>query len=135
MLSESNLDAGGGAGSRKIAAWAEADYVTRGHEETVRGARADGNGTWAASLSLWTPLAAHRAATCLVVGETPSWREQLYALTIPPTMIFGEKTLPHPDFDRLPGNGVKVSVVANAGHSMAWENPSGVAAAIAQALA
>ena len=32
------------------------------------------------------------------------------------------------------GSGISVAVVADAGHSMAWENPSGPAQALAAAL-
>ncbi len=80
------------------------------------------------------PLAVHRGAASLVRGGSPSWREQLTGLHIPRTIIFGEKSLPDPDTERLPKSGVVVRIVKNAGHSMIWENPSGYAQAIAEAL-
>lgn len=135
VLSEPNLDPGGGLFSSAIAAMSEADYVAHGHAETVAGARAGESPIWAASAGRASPLALHRGATSLVEGSDPTWRAQLYALPMPKTLIFGEATLPDPDWERLPRDGVSVDMVTNAGHSMAWENPAGVAAAIARALA
>ena len=39
------------------------------------------------------------------------------------------------DVERLPRDGVGVDVVPGVGHSMAWDDPSGTARAIARALA
>jgi len=55
-------------------------------------------------------------------------------LKLPRTVVFGEQTLPDPDMEALPTLGVRVAIVARTGHSMAWENPCGVANAIADAL-
>jgi pimeloyl-ACP methyl ester carboxylesterase len=134
VVGEPNLEPGGGRMSRTIAAMSEAEYVARGHDEVVRTSRSDGADVWAASLSLSAPYAAHRGATSLVRGSDPTWRALLVGLTISRTLIVGEATPPHADSDRLPHEGVKVSFVPEAGHSMAWENPSGLAAAIARAL-
>ena len=134
VLGEPNLCAGGGDTSRSIAAYSEDDYVARGHEETTRNAAAAGDTTWSASALLWSPAAVHRGATSLVRGGAPSWMDQLGALPIPRTVIFGESSLPDPNTERLPRIGVAVRIVRDAGHSMAWENPSGVAEAISAAL-
>jgi pimeloyl-ACP methyl ester carboxylesterase len=134
VLSEPNLDPGGGIFSRRIAAMDEADYVARGHGGLAEASRLEGNGIWAASLAISSPLAAHRGAASLVAGSNPTWRAQLYGLAMPKTVIFGETTLPDVDFERLPRDGVRVDVVASAGHGMAWQNPAGLAAAIRRAL-
>ena len=135
MLGEPNLDPGGGVFSRKVAAMSEADYVARGHDGLVRAARLDGNDIWAASLSLSAPFAVHRGASSLVAGSNPTWRDMLYKLQIRRTIIFGESFLPdNPDAKRLPQVGVNVGVVPGAGHSMAWENPAGLASAVRHAL-
>jgi pimeloyl-ACP methyl ester carboxylesterase len=135
VLAEPNLDSGGGFFSRKVAAWREDEYVARGHADTVAEAIAQGNQIWASSLNVSAPYAVHRAACSLMHGgEASSWRGSLYAFAMPRTVIFGEKSLPDVDYDKLPGAGVAVSVVANAGHSLALDNPPGLAAAIAQAL-
>jgi pimeloyl-ACP methyl ester carboxylesterase len=86
------------------------------------------------TLLVSSPLAVHRGATSLVRGGSPSWRAQLDALAMPRTVIFGARSLPDPDTERLPMTGIAVRIVADAGHSMMWENPSGFAEAIRAAL-
>lgn len=85
-------------------------------------------------MSVSAPYAVHRSATSLVAGGTPTWRELLYAMKMPRTIIFGEASLPDPDTERLLQQGVGVSVVSKAGHGMIVENPGGVALALAAAL-
>lgn len=133
ILSEPNLDAGGGTFSRAIAAQSEEDYGRSGHAETVRSAAAAGNLVWSGSLAVTLPLAAHRGAVSLVRGGAPSWRSALEQLTMRRTVLFGVRSLPDDDTARLPRCGVEVALVADAGHSMAWENPDGLASAIAAA--
>ncbi|WP_215779071.1 alpha/beta fold hydrolase [Paludibacterium sp. B53371] len=134
VLSEPNFDAGGGMFSRAIAEYSEAEYVARGHEVMVRAAATGGAGTWAASLRHSSPLAVHRSACSLVAGVEPSWRTLLLQLPMPRTVIFGELSLPDADLDWLPAHGVASVVLPQAGHSMAWEQPAGLAALIAQSL-
>lgn len=135
VLSEPNLEPGGGIFSRRIAAFSEADYLSSGHDDLVRTfARVDG-GMWAASLMVSAPYALHRGASSLVTGSSPSWGEQLAILGMPKTVIFGSASLPHPHIEQLPRSGVKIDIVPDAGHSMAWENPAGLAGAIGRALA
>lgn len=131
VLGEPNLDAGGGTFSRPIARQSEAEFVARGHAAVVREAT---DPIWAGSVSMASPVAVHRGAMSLVRGAVPSWREQLAALAMPRAVIFGALSLPHPDTERLPGIGVGVHVVPGAGHSMAWENPAGLAQAIRAVL-
>ena len=85
-------------------------------------------------MSISAPYAVHRSATSLVVGGAPTWRELLYAMKMPRTIIFGEASLPEPDTERLPQQGVGVRVVSQAGHGMTVENPGGVASALRAAL-
>lgn len=134
VLSEPNLDAGGGAISRLIAQQDEADYITSGHSELVQNSVADGYTIWSASLLMSSPLAVHRGATSLLRGGSTSWREQLGALQIPRTVIFGANSLPDPDTELLPQIGVTVRVVSNAGHTMMLENPSRFAEVVRDAL-
>ncbi|OHX18702.1 alpha/beta hydrolase [Chromobacterium amazonense] len=133
ILAEPNLDSGGGAYSRAIAAWSEADYVARGHKESIQAFRAD-NPNLAGSMAVASPLAVHRAAKGLIQGSPVSWREQLLALPMPRYVIFGERSLPDPDTEWLPQHGIAIRIVSDAGHSMAWDNPSGLATAIHAAL-
>ena len=44
------------------------------------------------------------------------------------------KTLPSDDLEELPKNNIEVKIVENAGHSMAWENPEGLAQVIYECL-
>ncbi|POR45487.1 alpha/beta fold hydrolase [Bosea psychrotolerans] len=134
VLGEPNLEPGGGFFSRRIAAMAERDYIERGHDALVQASRAEGNGVWAASLAISAPYAAHRGASSLVAGSTPSWREMLADLPQPRCVLFGEASLPSSDAEDLPRLGVDVAIIPSAGHSMAWENPAGLAQAIALAL-
>lgn len=134
VASEPNLDAGGGTFSRAIAAQAEDEYVRSGHASHIAAAMAEGNAIWAGSMEVSSPLAVHRAAAALVRGGAPSWRDQLRSLSVPRTLVFGERSLPDADHATLPALGISVAVVPRAGHSMAWENPSGLASAIAAAL-
>jgi haloalkane dehalogenase len=76
----------------------------------------------------------HRSAVGLVEGTRPSMRERLYEMQIPRTYVFGEQSLPDPDFEELPRHGVEALIVPEAGHDMTFDNPGGVAAAIQQAL-
>lgn len=130
IMSEPNLDAGGGVFSRGIAAQPEAEYVRHGHAKEIRAATQSGNHVWAGSMAASAAFAVHRAATSLVRGASPSWREQLLGLAASRTLLFGERSLPDPDFEDLPRHGVRVAAIPNAGHSVAWENPSGLARAI-----
>ncbi|MFT4116661.1 alpha/beta fold hydrolase [Bradyrhizobium sp.] len=135
ILAESNLDPGGGASSRKIAAMSEADYVAQGHEVLIRASRLDGNIAWAASLALSAPIAVHRASRSLVAGCDPTWRAMLLELPIPRRMIFGELSLASSsDATRLPREGIDVEIIAKAGHGIATDNAAGLASAIRRAL-
>ncbi|CAM5774110.1 hypothetical protein BMIN10S_04481 [Bosea minatitlanensis] len=46
-------------------------------------------------------------------------------------MIIDENSLPYAEAESLSGIGVDLRIVPKAGHSMAWENPGGLAEAIA----
>lgn len=130
ILSEANLDAGGGFFSQKIAAYDEDEYRSYGHKNIVQESINSSNENWAASLSLSSPIAIHRTACSLIKGSSPSWRQTYYRLRCSKTYIFGSNSLPDPDFEELIKQQVDVVTVSEAGHSMAWENPEGLAMAI-----
>jgi pimeloyl-ACP methyl ester carboxylesterase len=132
-LSEPNLDPGGGSFSRNIAAMCESDYVAHGQLKMAEAARIEGNVIWASSLSLSAAFAVHRGAASLVAGCQPTWRDMLCGLDVPKTIIFGQHSLPSADFEWLPRHGCMVDVVPEAGHSMAWDNPAGLATALNRA--
>lgn len=134
ILAESNLDPGGGFFSRKIAARSEEEYVRSGHFNIIDGTRKVLNARWAAGLENSLPRAVHREAVSLISGGAPDWRETLHALKVPTTFIYGEESLPDPDEKKLRKQGIRVEIVPKAGHSMAWDNPAGLARAIRAGL-
>ena len=134
ILSEPNLDPGGGFFSRAIASQSERDYVERGHAADIHEAIASGQHAWASSMTVASPLAVHRDAASLVRGTAPSWRSALLGLAgLPRTVIFGARSLPDNDHEQFPNHDIAVGVVPDAGHSMATDNPGGLATAIAGA--
>nr|WP_275660664.1 alpha/beta hydrolase [Vibrio chagasii] len=134
VLSEANLDSGGGFFSKKIASYTESEYVTHGHAQIVQHSIDEPNTQWAASLVVNSAVATHRQAVSLIEGQDPSWRDRLYSLNVNRTYLFGSKSLPDTDTERLNNHDIAISVVPDAGHSMAWENASGLAEAIKRAL-
>lgn len=134
VLSEPNLEPGGGTCSRAIARYGEEEYAERGQRRIAQEAARAGDRVWAACLERSFPRAMHRAAVSLVEGSDPTWRELLVGLRMPRTVIFGARSLPDPDAERLKDLGVAVRVVPDCGHAMAWENPAGLAAAIRASL-
>ncbi len=135
MLSEANLDPSGpGSASYEIASFSAEDFMNYGFEQLIAGCRELSNDMWAATLANWAPTAAYKLSKNAVTGGDPSWREILYELAIPTSYIFGEYSLPDKDYEELAAAGIHVEVVENAGHSMAWENPAGLAATIANCI-
>lgn len=134
VLGEPNLVPGGGFFSRRVAGMPEADYVAKGHAALAYASLGEGNDIWSASLTGSAAHAVHRTARSLVAGSDPTWRELLARLSATRAMIVGENSLPYADTEGLAGIGVAVRIVPSAGHSMAWENPAGLATAIAASL-
>ncbi|MFM2486963.1 alpha/beta fold hydrolase [Celerinatantimonas yamalensis] len=134
ILSEANLDAGGGFFSKKIASFTENDFKNFGYANLIKESVASGNTEWAAGLSNSSPIAIHRNAISLINGQVPSWRQLYYSLGTAKTYIFGSHSLPDSDYDELNKNHINVVVVSNAGHSMAWENPKELASVIASSI-
>lgn len=130
IISEGNLDPGGGFLSKRVAAYSLKDYLEYGHEKIIRSSLRAGYTDWVASLRLSDPRAVYEGSVELVKGETPSWRDILYSLPFPRTFIFGEKSLPDEDEHRLRGQGISIEIIKEAGHNMAVENPEGLAGAI-----
>ena len=134
ILSEANLDSGGGTFSRAIAASSETNYVDRGHLTTINDAQAAGNEEWAATMRAASARAVYCGARSLVEGSSPDWRSRFLRHPARKAFIFGEHSLPDPDAEILPSQGIRVLIVPDSGHSMGLENPHGLATAIAEAL-
>lgn len=140
VLMEANLDPGGGMVSMGIAEQAEAAFCAHGFQDLVRRWRDQGiagdpaSAVVAGMFQIAAPHALYRSAVGLVKGTQPTMRERLLQLEIPRAYIFGDESLPDPDWDVLASHGVQVLKVANARHTMAWDNPKGVAHALHTAL-
>lgn len=84
-------------------------------------------------LELADPAIMHRSATSLVQERSPSFQQLLERLTIPRTVLIGERTAA--DTTDIEEAGVRVMRIPDAGHAMMHENPRAFATAIARALA
>lgn len=134
ILCESNLDSSTeGSTSFEIGSCSEEDFVNEGYYTMLTAAMED-NTMWSASFSNCLPTAMYRISRNACEGGNPSWRELLYSLKCRRVFIFGEKSLPDKDFDILKNHGLEMKIVEKAGHSMAWENPKGLAETIAASL-
>jgi pimeloyl-ACP methyl ester carboxylesterase len=136
IVSEPNLGLGDASFSGEVIKQSktEAEYVSSGHDWQVNAAIQAGNHIWSGSMAISAPHAIHREARSLVQGSDPTWRELLLSLPMPRTFIVGEHSLPYPDAQLMAEAGLDVKIVASAGHSMMWENPSGLALAIYNSL-
>jgi len=143
VLMEANLDPlgpGEGAVSTRIASQAEEEFCGQGFQDLIESLRKmgmagdDTMATLAGIFQTARPRALHRSAVCLVKGTRPTMRERLLQMNIPRTYIFGVRSLPDSKWDTLAKHGIRVLVVPNAGHGMAWDNPNGVAEALNVAL-
>jgi pimeloyl-ACP methyl ester carboxylesterase len=149
VMSESNLEPGGGTGSRAIANVDERGFVTTNFPamlDTWRQQSAAGDKAASFHFGFWSVAdarAIHRQAVSLV-GLEPSLMRRYLALPIPRGFIIGEqndprvtgKRLPDTPFpDELAPHGVLVRVVPDSGHFFMVDNPGGYAVAIADCLA
>lgn len=125
-VSEPNFYPGGGFFSRQIAAGPEAEFVREGYAALVE----KEHSPWRGSLQATAPYALWRAANSLIEGTSPDWMTQFLALQCRKTLIVGAQTLPDQDAEFVAGQGIGVEIVADAGHSMSWENPAGLAAVL-----
>lgn len=140
VLMEANLDTGGGFASKGIAAQTEEAFCAHGFQAFIKRFRDEGiagdstSAVLAGLIQIAAPHALYRSAVGLVRGTQPTMRERLLQMDLPRTYIFGEESLPDPDWDQLASQGIQVLAVAKAGHGMAWDNPRGVAEALNTAL-
>lgn len=134
VLSESNLNPGGGFISKGIAAQSEADFIATGHARLVERCWQEGWTSRVATFRAADAVGLHRSAVSLVAGSRPTWAEQLFAIKLPRSWIVGDKSNPQEDVEMMKPHGIPVFIVPDAGHDMAFENPDGVAEAIAAAL-
>jgi pimeloyl-ACP methyl ester carboxylesterase len=148
VLSEANLDPGGGPMAQGVVTKSEAEYVEGGYEEDLKQlnarARNDDGPVFPMVIGMQqsaAPWAIYRTARSLVDLTNPTTRQMLLDLDIPRTFLVGQWTL---EADTKPASGedgvglddtdVEVLVVPDAGHAMLHQNPAGVAKCIARAL-
>lgn len=126
VVSEPNFYAGGGEYSRLLVAKPEADFISQEYDRIL----ANHTSPWKGSAQNAAPWAMWRGAKSLIDGTSPSWMETFLNLSCSRTLIFGEQSLPDSDFQYVHHKGISVAIVPQAGHSMSWENPSALAAAL-----
>ncbi len=134
ILSEANLDSGGGLFSKQIASYSEHDYLKYAHNEIIQENKMETNNNWATTLSMSTPVAIYKESVSLIAEQNLAWRNVFYALKTDKTFIFGQHSLPDPEVHELEQAGINIEIVADAGHSMAWDNPEGLAEAIRKGM-
>ena len=65
-------------------------------------------------------------------GISPDWLYRLSSLPQHKIYLVGDRSLPNTDYDLILQYGIPCAVIADAGHSMSWENPEGLATALAE---
>ena len=130
-VSEPNFHSGGGFYSLKVVAEPEDRFVAETFSKIV----AAETTAWKGCLQNCAPHAMWRGAKSLVEGVSPSWMTRFLALPCHKALVFGEHSLPDADAEAIARQGIPLHVVAQAGHSMSWENPRGLAAALGQIFA
>lgn len=134
IVAEGNLDPGPGGVSGPVTAQTEEQFMKNGYAAFLRGVISEGWTDYAGTVQASDRRAMHRSAVSLIAERHPTFREQLLALSIPRTFVFGEKNIVHPDVQRLSNDRIRVEIVENAGHDMMADNPDGFAQAIAKSL-
>lgn len=136
VLAEANLDPGGGGMSLPVARQSEDEYVSHGFERDL-------SSTEEVKLEMMekaSSVAIHRTSRSLVANTQPTIRERLLKLQIPRTFVVGAFSVAAPPLpsgesgEDLEEHGVRRIVIPDAGHSMMFDNPTGFAAAVAEAL-
>jgi pimeloyl-ACP methyl ester carboxylesterase len=139
IVAEPNLDPGIGTISQTIARQEEAVFVAYGYQRLVaatarlaqRG-RMDARG-WLSTLRLADPRQLHRAATSLLAPREPTFRQHLMALSMPTTIITGQRT-PPPEPPLAERANLWGYVVPNAGHQMFDDNRDAFVAVLAKVV-
>ncbi|NKI45187.1 alpha/beta fold hydrolase [Streptomyces physcomitrii] len=129
VLTEANLDPDppAEAGSSRIAAYTEADFLAFGFPEVLDRVGAG----WAATMRLTDPLALHRSAVSLVRGSRPVMREILRTLPQDRVYVQGGRSGPLDGAEELVRHGVRVVTVPGAGHNVMFDRPEAFAEVLA----
>ncbi|VUT20743.1 2-hydroxy-6-oxononadienedioate/2-hydroxy-6-oxononatrienedioate hydrolase [Klebsiella huaxiensis] len=127
LVAEPNLYPGGGMYSRRIAERPEERFIAQGYGDMLSAETSP----WAGCLQNSAPWAVWRGASSLVKGVTPSWFTRFSALACRKALVYGELSLPAQEAIDVKAVGIPLFIVPQAGHSMAWENPSALAQTVA----
>lgn len=148
IMSESNIEPGGGTGTRAIASFSEDAFV---RDEFPRMMAAFHRGSTAGVpndqfhsgyYSVADPRGIHRQSVSLV-NVDPLIKEKWLKMSIPRTFLIGEATNPHKTGERLPDtpypeelspHGVSVFVVPRSGHFFMIDNLEGYVDALDKGL-
>lgn len=107
----------------------EADLMLK-----IKEYEATGNTMWVSSLRNWLPKAVYEISKDAIVGGEPLWKDILSSFDFPCFFLYGEKSLLNKDYEELQNKNKNIRLIKDAGHSMAWENPSELAMAIRSCL-
>ena len=148
IVGEANISPGGGAATSRIASYTESEYVGEAHQtllDEVRKAEKEGDKIAAFINAAWSkadPVGFYKSSVALVKLD-PTFKDKFLKLSIPRTFIYGEESLPKdlneiqpdaPDPKELEPFGVRIEIVANAGHAMMWDNLHGFVSALKSAI-
>jgi pimeloyl-ACP methyl ester carboxylesterase len=138
------LDGGWGMGRRirtQITAQTEEEWLASGHRAFLAQLQAPSSGEDPAILArvmgtaqLISPRALYRAAASLARTPSPSWRQLLSQLTIPRTYLMGPEEANTDRGAAVAAGGTEIRVVPNVTDRPNFENPDGLASAIAESL-
>jgi pimeloyl-ACP methyl ester carboxylesterase len=134
IISEGNLDPGGGPLSSRIAEFGAEGFAARGRAEIRADALADGNGAWVATFDACSDEAAYHGAKSLVDGGAVDWRAELYRCAAGAAFIFSEQWFDASEKTELESHGVRVEVIPGVGHSMALDDPGALAGRVSAIL-
>lgn len=135
ILAEGNLDPEPGFVSGPITAMPEEEFVEQGYAKFLDVVHGNGFLAYEGAVRATTPYVLHRSAVSLIADRSPTYREQLLAMDLPRTFLFGDENADDPDVKLLAEAGITVEIIPNAGHDMMGDNPDGFAAAVARAMA
>jgi pimeloyl-ACP methyl ester carboxylesterase len=134
VVCEANLDPlpatmDGARFSQRIVAQGEAGFRATGYDELLATVP-----FWRPTLRLASPLAVFRSAERLIAGTQPTMRELFRGLEVPRTFIRGDRGEPLLDAEGLGAAGVRLAVIAAAGHVMMADAPELFVATLLAAL-
>lgn len=90
ILTEANLDSGGGFVTKEIATFTQNDFISTGFNKMIAENRRGSDKMWGTSFCTWLPKAAHQISKSAINGQIPSWRDSLYS-GLPKNICFWRK--------------------------------------------